>query len=118
MWRGYQEISASYWAALRGGAKRRNLEFSISVEYAWGLYEQQNSLCALSGLPIDFRGAAMSSDKTASLDRIDSKEGYIEGNVQWLHKAVNRMKLDSDEKDFLSLCCAIATYQTRKDTED
>jgi hypothetical protein len=41
---------------------------------------------------------------TASLDRIDSSKGYIEGNLQWLHKRINIMKGNMSEKEFLDFC--------------
>lgn len=44
------------------------------------------------------------SHGTASLDRIDSSKGYIEGNVQWVHKYVNVMKWDFSMEEFLDIC--------------
>mgnify|MGYP007044016634 CR=1 FL=1 len=44
---------------------------------------------------------------TASLDRIDSSKGYIEGNVQWVHKDINWMKQDFNEEYFIFLCSEI-----------
>lgn len=46
-------------------------------------------------------------EQTASLDRIDSSKGYIPGNVQWVHKDVNKMKLALSEKRLLELCTLI-----------
>jgi hypothetical protein len=40
----------------------------------------------------------------ASLDRIDSKKGYVEGNVHWVHKDVNMMKRNFTEEYFINLC--------------
>jgi uncharacterized protein YeeX (DUF496 family) len=39
-----------------------------------------------------------------SLDRIDSKIGYVKGNVQWIHKHINNMKQDYDNDYFISMC--------------
>lgn len=44
------------------------------------------------------------SNITASLDRIDSSKGYVEGNVQWVHKDVNYIKQDLEESYFKKLC--------------
>lgn len=46
----------------------------------------QEMKCALTGWDID---AMTVSNNTASLDRINSLEGYVVGNVQWVHKMVN-----------------------------
>ena len=51
---------------------------------------------------------------TASLDRIDSKKGYIEGNVQWVHKNVNKMKMDLDEKEFFSIVKQVYEHKQLK----
>ena len=45
---------------------------------------------------------------TASLDRIDSSKGYIEGNVQWVHKSVNIMKCDFSSDIFIGICNQIS----------
>jgi hypothetical protein len=38
------------------------------------------------------------------LDRIDSSKGYTIDNVQWVHKIVNIMKHDVEEKEFFNWC--------------
>lgn len=105
-WTGYAEISGRYFAALKQKAVERNLEFSISIEYLWGLFEKQNKLCKLTNVPIKFASSAKRKavEQTASLDRIDSSKGYIEGNVQWIHKDVNFMKQDFSETEFYNWC--------------
>ena len=52
--------------------------------------------------------------QTASLDRIDSTKGYIEGNVQWVDKIVNAMKWNIPEKYFIEICKTIAKNQKTK----
>jgi hypothetical protein len=49
---------------------------------------------------------------TASADRIDSSRGYVEGNVQWVHKWINLMKLDHSQHDFISYCAAVAIHNS------
>lgn len=100
-WTGYKEIYGSHWNVIQTSAKARNLEFNISIEYAWNIFIKQNRKCALSGMELQF---GRRGDQTASLDRIDSTSGYIEGNVQWLHKNINIMKMDMDQNTFVELC--------------
>lgn len=94
----FQEIPSSYMRQIKASAVRRRYRFEISFEMMWNLYIQQNKKCKLSGVSISFE------DKTASLDRIDSTKGYIEGNVQWLHKVVNQMKSNRTDQDFVEWC--------------
>ena len=45
-----------------------------------------------------------SKNRTASLDRIDSNKGYTIDNVQWVHKDINKMKMDLEEDVFIDNC--------------
>lgn len=106
-YRGYEKISGSLWSKIKQTAKKRNLEFDITIKYAWNLYIQQNKKCKLSKLDIIFAETAIKHNNgftTASLDRIDSSKGYVEGNVQWLHKHINQMKWNHNENKFIELC--------------
>ena len=84
-------------------------------EFLYGLlYTQQSNKCALSGLPISIsntvKGDMNRGETTASLDRINSTKGYSRDNVQWVHKTVNKMKMDLDESEFIGMCKAIASH--------
>lgn len=99
-WRGIGNIPKNYYTTIKNGAMARNLDFAISHRYFWYLYLKQNGECNLSGMKIN-------TDKnnfTASLDRINSDIGYVEGNIQWVHKNINKMKMDFDQKYFIKLC--------------
>jgi hypothetical protein len=112
---GHREMQGTYLTALKSQAKRRKIKFDVSYEYLWGVFVQQDRKCAYSGLEIFFSRTNLehvSGDYTASLDRIDSSKGYVEGNVQWLHKRVNIMKGNMEEQEFLDFCEAV-TFQNK-----
>lgn len=98
-WKGHGEITGQYWAQLKHGAKSRNLQFQIYIEEVWQLFELQQGRCALTGLTI-----SCTPEMTASVDRIDPGKGYISGNIQWVHKDVNRMKQNFTEDRLFQLC--------------
>lgn len=100
---GYKEISGQKWSSYRCGAERRGLDFLITIEYVWDLFLKQDRKCGLTGLDIFF-GKTNTSESTASLDRIDSSKGYVEGNVMWVHKDINKMKMDLDKIEFIKMC--------------
>jgi len=100
-WKGFGEVSGSIFNRIRSGAKVRNLNLFVSPEFLNELWIKSNGICALSGIKLDL-------NSTASLDRIDSSIGYIEGNVQWVHKDINKMKNDLDEQYFKDLCRLVA----------
>lgn len=47
------------------------------------------------------------------LDRIDSTKGYIVGNIQWIHKAVNKMKMEFSVADFMAVCKVVADCRSK-----
>lgn len=112
-WTGVGEISGDFWyehvKRSADGSKGRKLkELTISIEYAWNIFLQQDRKCALSELELTFPKKSKDKTYTASLDRIDSSKGYIEGNVQWVHKDINKMKNDFNQKYFVNICKLIA----------
>lgn len=112
-WGGFGEISGNVWCKIRDSAKKRKLEFDLSIEDAWNIFLRQRRLCALTHLPITFAKSQIDHIRggcSASLDRIDSTKGYVKNNVQWVHKDVNRMKSNFSEEKFVELCRLIVKY--------
>jgi hypothetical protein len=101
---GYKDISGTYWSSIKNGAKSRNIEFNITKEYVWNIFINQNKKCVYTNLDITLQEKHFIKNQTASLDRIDSSKGYIEGNVQWVHKTINIMKSYHSEQEFLNWC--------------
>jgi hypothetical protein len=107
---GHKEMQGAYLATLKASAKNRGIEFSVTYEYIWNLFLEQDRKCKYSGITIFFSRNNIEhimGQATASLDRIDSSKGYIEGNLQWLHKRINIMKGNMSEKEFLDFCEAV-----------
>lgn len=103
-WRGHGEIPGRLWHQFKRNARTRGLVFTVTPAYVWNLFLNAGKKCVLSGVPLSFDLA----DVTASLDRIDSELGYVEGNVQWTHKSVNVMKHGMVQKEFVEWACRIA----------
>lgn len=112
---GHGKIYGSRWASWRIGAEKRGIDFNVSIEYAWSIFIKQNGKCALSGIEIDFDGKWNSNKTTASLDRIDSSRGYVEGNIQWVHKTLNLMKRDMSDEEFTEWCKAVFLHRKALD---
>ena len=75
---------------------------TITRDYAFQLFISQQQKCALSGQEIFL--SEKEKNTTASLDRIDSNQGYEVGNVQWVHKDLNIMKNQISEQEFKQFC--------------
>jgi len=116
-WTGCGEIHGDFFTHIRRGADgsrgRAPIPFNLTIEYLWELFLQQDRRCALSCELIWFKGGnyntkARGAETTASLDRIDSGGGYVQGNVQWVHKDVNRMKSVFSQEHYLRICRLVA----------
>lgn len=68
------------WRGSRSTSKTRNLEHHISPEDILSLWEHQQGLCFWSKIPmgIDVEPSHVSR---VSLDRVDSKKGYVVSNI-------------------------------------
>lgn len=81
--------------------RRPKLPVTITKEYLWNLYLKQDRKCALTGIKLILVNGI---ENTASVDRIDNSLGYVEGNVQFLHKDINMMKRSYHQTYFIELC--------------
>jgi len=103
--KGYGQISFSFFTKIKKNALCHGRIFDIDIKYLDSIFQKQNGKCAYTNIEITLpRTSRESSTTTASLDRIDSSKGYIEGNVQWVHKRINIMKMELVEKDFIFWC--------------
>lgn len=107
-WKGYEEISGRYYSHLKSGARQRDIIFSITLEEMWNEFISQNRRCFFTGELLTF-----GQNGTASLDRIDSSMGYVKGNVQWVHKDINKMKNAFSVERFIELCQLVATHTAK-----
>lgn len=108
LWTGGGIISGTYWGSLKKCARTRGIVFNITLEYAEKLLQTQKFRCALSGLPIITHLLKNEQrNNTASIDRINPDLGYVEGNIQWVHKDINCMKNDFQENEFFAYINAI-----------
>lgn len=110
-WSGFGSVSGTVILRARKGAESRGIEFNITAEYANSILESQNNKCALTGLDLIIPNRVDDFKKgigTASIDRIDSSKGYIEGNIQWVHKDINFMKNDYNQNYFIEMCRKVA----------
>jgi len=104
-WKGCGDISGGKWIQIITSANNRNINFNITIENGWSLFEKQEYRCALSGLHLDLDRKSC----TASLDRIDSAKGYELDNVQWVHKDINNIKASITQDEFIHLCKLITS---------
>jgi hypothetical protein len=81
------------------------------MQYLWDLYINQNKCCAITG---DYIPSIME----ASLDRIDSSKGYIEGNVQWVTKQANLSKHVMSMDELYEFCKKVLNHANQQPSID
>jgi hypothetical protein len=115
-------IPLTYVKRIQYEASQRSLEYSITLEDLYIKYVEQQGRCAISGIKLQIpivnlyryeKGKKFLNSKnlTASLDRIDSSKGYVVGNIQWVHKRINIMKMNLSEDKFFELIKVIYEYK-------
>ena len=114
---GYGSISGTWYGACKRNAGVRGLKFEVSFQFLDALFKKQNGKCAISGIQINIVQGRQTRETTASLDRIDPDFGYIENNVQFVHKHINYMKWKHNQEYFLKLCKTITRYQEKQDAK-
>lgn len=107
-YKGFEGITYTFWNSIKLGAKNRGHLFKITIEYAWKIFLIQKQKCKYTNILITLGNSKkyrkFFEERTASLDQIIPGKGYIVGNVQWVHKDINKMKWDFSEKQFLKYC--------------
>ena len=117
-WKGCGEISMTFYSRIRREARNRKLKLDVSIEYMWELFIKQERKCALTGVPLFFADCDNNiHTATASLDRINSDKGYIKGNIQWVHKAINHIKSNIPDEYFILICNLVSRTKHSRLTE-
>ena len=116
------DIGGVFINHIKNSAKKRNIEFNITNEQIWNLFKKQNYKCALSGIDLNLsrdikNGHPDFSKFNASLDRINRDMGYIENNIQWIHRDINYMKNVFSDPYLIDMCKKIIlNYEDKPDT--
>lgn len=87
-------------------AAARGRKFELRLEELSRMWADQQGLCALSGVALD------KYPRTWSLDRIDNNVGYTKDNVHLVHKRVNMARGSLSISDFVSMCQAVAHFNS------
>lgn len=113
--KGFGKISVTHYSTIKRGAEIRGLEFQLTIDDLWEIFVRQNGRCALSGVKLVLEPALKNSNVnwdiiTASPDRIDNNKGYILGNVQWVHKTLNKMRQALTVEEFVNWCHLVSRF--------
>ena len=76
-------------------AIKRGVPFEIEIsDLVYPAY------CPILGIKLSLHGEDSTRDTSPSIDRIDTSQGYIKGNVQIISNRANRLKSDGTIEEF------------------
>ena len=104
------ELSLTRFTKLKRSAEKRGICFDVSMEYLWNLFENQKHRCAITG-------DLITCFKHASLDRINSNEGYTEGNVQWVTYRANISKHTMTMNELYEFCKKVLNHANQQPSQ-
>lgn len=81
-----------YLKKVRNRFIEKDKPYNVDLLYLKGLWETQKGICILTGVDLILENKISNPNFTASLDRIDSDVGYIEGNLRWISVTSNYAK--------------------------
>jgi hypothetical protein len=93
--------------------KEKNTTFDrVALEkYVDGLISDQDGLCALTGIQLQYDKEGPDPELWCSLDRIDSGGHYVPGNLQVVCRFANRWKSDGRDSEFRRLIQLVRSHE-------
>jgi hypothetical protein len=109
-------VSISWFKKFDKNAKKRKIDFDITIEDVLKVYLDQGKVCSLSGIPIGW--TRMEKSHNISIDRIDSDKGYTTDNIQLVYPKINMMKFTYSQDEFIDMCKLVSNHtMSLKDQE-
>lgn len=105
----YRRRLSKLCSMAKNRAQNKNLNFNITKEYLWYLWEEQEGCCALTGQEFDLTKWGQKGQvnpRAPSVDRIKPNLGYVEGNVRLITYHMNIALSDFGTKEFETLIAA------------
>jgi hypothetical protein len=90
----------------------RDREFSITLEDLKNLWNQQNGICAVTGLELIIKSFDDNQSKSplqASLDRIDNSKGYTKDNIRFVCLMFNYARNNFTDEETLEFFKKVST---------
>jgi hypothetical protein len=100
------------WTYLLISARKRAEKYSLLYDLTpqWGelAWKSTNGCCVVTGLPfVPGRQGRGPHPFSPSIDRIDSKLGYLQTNCRFVLMAVNSMKGEGSDEDMFFIAAAM-----------
>ena len=101
------DLKLTRYTKLQRSAEKRGIEFNVTMQELWDLYEKQSGKCAITG-------DSLPNIEEASLDRIDSNKGYYVGNIQWTTYQANVSKHLMSMNELYTFCKKVLNHANQQ----
>tara|TARA_B100001057_G_scaffold493510_1_gene588063 strand:- start:110 stop:1015 length:906 start_codon:yes stop_codon:yes gene_type:complete len=95
-WASYDKYLRDRINGINKGCKKRalkkGLDYNLDIDYLESIFPKDN-ICPVLGIKMEFHVGSVQT--SPSVDRIDSKKGYVKGNVAWVSYRANSIKQDA-----------------------
>jgi hypothetical protein len=98
------------WHAIKKRCLRHGLPFSLRYAHIREVWDAQSGKCSLTGIDMTWADGTKNGRavwNSGSLDRIEPKKGYVEGNVRFVLFCINSMKGESTDDVMLMVARAL-----------
>lgn len=112
-WKGTRHLTVKLISTWKYHADRRGYEFTLTNDQLDAIWDSQQGLCALTGLPL-----TLSGDCLVSPDRIDNSVGYVDGNVRFTTKLANYMRRSLTDAQLVQMAQKIVRTAEMKAVAD
>ena len=94
---------------MKHGRGKRNpeIEWDLTIEQAWQIYDKQEGKCALTGIKMTW---AKNVPTNISIDRITPNGPYSMGNVQLVCRTINQSRGALEVDEYLDWCTKVANH--------
>ena len=95
--------------------KQRRHEVTVTLQDLKRIWDEQNGICPLTGWEMDLPATSkwtglLCKPDSASLDRIDSSQGYIVENVRWVSLMANLARRQWDDSTVIEFAKAVVGH--------
>jgi len=95
--------------------KKRNHPYDVTLDDLLDIWEKQIGICVYSGVKLLHPNEKGNNLNTASLDRINSKLGYVKGNLQFISIICNQAKNNLTHENMMTFLKTICEFYSKKE---
>lgn len=106
-WKGVDEIPRTYINAVSNSCYLSTHPYNLTDTTYTTTYGTQGGICYYTGETISF------TDNTATLTTFIPQNGYVNGNVVWVHSKVAAQKADMSSDEFIEMCYKVVERHPR-----